>query len=197
MQEITIKVYSIDELGQQAKEKAIQRIQQTLHETFEPELLTEYFRTLLDDSGLSNLNCYWSLSYCQGDGVAFYGRLDIDALLACEACKAIWPELKYLQEVNEPYIKIERSNHRYNHWNTMYIDINVEDYYDDNPKVNTLVEERIETVKIFLTSYIRKISKELEKVGYDDIKYQTSEEQALERAKELTFLEDGTEFNMP
>ena len=194
MKNITITVYNIDELKPEVKKKAIRKIQSFLHETFEPELLTEYFQTLLDDSGLPNLNCYWSLSYCQGDGVAFYGRLDIDALLACEACKTIHPELRYLQAFQVGF-EIQDRRIRYHHWNSMIVN---DDFTSDpDERVEKLIEERIETVKIFLTSYIRKISKELEKVGYDDIEYQTSEEQALERAKELTFLEDGTEFNTP
>jgi hypothetical protein len=175
-------------LKPEARKRALQKIQDSLE--IEPELLTEYFQTLLDDRGLPGLDCYWSLSCCQGDGVAFYGKLDIDALLACEACKAIHPELRYLQAFGVGF-KIIGANNRYHHWNSMAI----EDDFTSDPQVEKLIEERADFVKAFLLEYVKQISKELEKVGYDDIEYQTSETQALERAKELMFLENGIEFD--
>lgn len=188
MKTITLTLYNIDELKPEVKKKALEKIQETL--TIEPELLTEYFQTLLDDSGLPGLDCYWSLSYCQGDGVAFYGKLDIDALLACEACKAIHPELRNLQEFGVGF-KIAGVDNRYHHWNSMAI----EDDFPSDPQVESLIEERAEFVKAFLLEYVKRISKELEKIGYDEIAYQTSETQALERAKGVLFLENGTEFD--
>ena len=196
MKQITITVYTIDELSPEAKQKAIEKIRGFLRETFEPSDLTQWFDFELLEKGLPNLECCWSLSYCQGDGVAFYGTVDIDALLHCEACKEIHPELRYLREVNEPSIKIGCNNRRYTHCNTMYVDIDVEDYYDDRPQVNNFVEERIETVKDFLSEYVKEVSKELEKIGYEYIEGSTNEEQALEYAQDLHFLKDGTRFEV-
>lgn len=40
------------------------------------EMVTTHFKHRLEALGYSSdLDVYWSLSYCQGDGVAFYGRL--------------------------------------------------------------------------------------------------------------------------
>ncbi len=39
------------------------------------EFLTEDFKTQLAEQGFEETEVYWSLGYCQGDGVAFYGRV--------------------------------------------------------------------------------------------------------------------------
>ena len=198
MQEITIIVYSIDELTGEAKKRAVEKVQTILHETFEPSFLTEHFKELLKEKGLPGLSVYWSLSYCQGDGVAFYGKVDIDALLACEACKPIWPELRYLQSLDFGHeIEITGVNSRYYHHNSMKVTTHYPGFGLDKSlyKVEDLIEERRAAVYFFLDRYIKGISKELEKVGYAEIEYQTSEEMALEYATELQFTKDGTIFN--
>ena len=198
MQEITIIVYSIDELTGEAKKKAVEKVQTILHETFEPSFLTEHFNELLMEKGLPGLSVYWSLSYCQGDGVAFYGKVDISALLACEACRPIWPELRYLQNLDFGYeIEITGVNSRYHHHNSMNVTTHYPGFGLDESlyKAEDLIEKRRTAVYFFLDSYIKDISKELERIGYAEIEYQTSEEIALEYAKELRFTKDGAIFN--
>jgi len=44
------------------------------------EFLTEDFKTQLAERGFEETDVYWSLGYCQGDGVAFYGRVHGESL---------------------------------------------------------------------------------------------------------------------
>lgn len=44
------------------------------------EFLTEDFKTQLAEFGFEEAKVYWSLGYCQGDGVAFYGRVHMESL---------------------------------------------------------------------------------------------------------------------
>lgn len=88
----------------------------------------------------SDLTIEWSLSYCQGDGVAFYGQLSIDE--CAELLPKLYPNQKRIQRKLErlfvaiddweceenntctfPF-KIERNSwgSRYSHWNTMTLD---------------------------------------------------------------------------
>ena len=46
-------------------------------------VLTEQFqRDLAETYGMEGMNVYWSLGYCQGDGVSFEGEPDIHAMVA-------------------------------------------------------------------------------------------------------------------
>ena len=44
------------------------------------EFLTEDFKSQLAEFGFEETEVYWSLGYCQGDGVAFYGRVHAENL---------------------------------------------------------------------------------------------------------------------
>lgn len=44
------------------------------------EFLTEDFKMQLAEYGFEETEVYWSLAYCQGDGVVFYGRVHSESL---------------------------------------------------------------------------------------------------------------------
>ena len=44
--------------------------------------LTEDFQNQLAEKGFEAVKVFWSLGYCQGDGVAFYGRVYTEDLKA-------------------------------------------------------------------------------------------------------------------
>jgi len=79
----TITLYEFDELSDKAKERARDWYRESeAHffdaEDFEEHVLREHveyhFRLKLP-------KCRWSLNHCQGDGVAFYGAIDLDFLM--------------------------------------------------------------------------------------------------------------------
>ena len=71
-----------DELNEKAQEYAVSE-EQNRSERFDwndAEFLTEDFKTQLTEFGFEETEVYWSLGYCQGDGVAFYGRVHAESL---------------------------------------------------------------------------------------------------------------------
>lgn len=82
-----------DELSDEAKEFAIEN-ERSSGRRFDDDdalFLTEDFQQQLSEKGFEAVKVFWSLGYCQGDGVAFYGRVYADDLKAKdkEACKLI------------------------------------------------------------------------------------------------------------
>jgi hypothetical protein len=76
-----IKTYDFDELSPEAKEKAIEDYRPDAWDDTDSDWLTEDFEQVLEEKGLPNLKVYWSLSHVQGDGVGFYGPLDVEDYL--------------------------------------------------------------------------------------------------------------------
>ena len=77
--------------------------------------LTEDFKTQLAEFGFEETEIYWSLGYCQGDSVAFYGRVypesikekDREAKRLINALEAAGDSL---------YIEITGEQGHYHHW---------------------------------------------------------------------------------
>lgn len=75
----THNVYTIDELSDEAKEKALNDFNEHNYIYDLEEQLTEYINGELEQSGykvLKSIKVYYSLSYSQGDGVMFEGTIE-------------------------------------------------------------------------------------------------------------------------
>lgn len=70
------KGYSFEELAPEVQQKVLERLREN---AFDPDSLSEQFESILSERGLSDPKTGWSLGYCQGDGVAFWGYLDLEA----------------------------------------------------------------------------------------------------------------------
>ena len=118
--------------------------------------LTHFFKLELEKVGYRDLKPSWSLGYCQGDGVAFYGVVrDTGDLVA-----RLMPELSAEEQsvlAGSVYLKITSNTHRYSHANTMNVDAYPDDV-EDGPHVETLVDRVLEDV--------RSQSRRLEAAGY-------------------------------
>lgn len=166
-------------------------------------VLTAYFNTQLVNAGFpDNFEINWSLGYCQGDGMAFYG--DIEHTYWLGLFQRIYPNqkrkyrkferlLKSLiewQSYWDSLITISRNHfgYRYSHFNTMDLQAHratdfcffndecaKKDWYFSSEKVGeyqTLWDEFVSD----LAEYIRDLSKQLEQEGYRIIEatsYQT------------------------
>jgi hypothetical protein len=75
------KTYSFDELSPEAKEKALEDYRSDAWDQTDVDWLTEDFEQVLEEKGLPNDKVYWSLGHVQGDGVGFYGPLDVEDYL--------------------------------------------------------------------------------------------------------------------
>lgn len=91
----TRRVYKLDELDERGRREALETVAKWLADTLDPDTIGMAVESLAADklspgygderhvAIMSNLDVRWSLSYCQGDGVAFHGTLnreDADAL---------------------------------------------------------------------------------------------------------------------
>ena len=73
----TIKVYSFDELSEEAKEKALQNWRNDNDMSFLKDEMEERLSELLKENKIEGKGkCYYSLGYCQGDGAMFTGQFE-------------------------------------------------------------------------------------------------------------------------
>jgi hypothetical protein len=179
MQEYTVRRYSFAELNEEARENAIENAQRYLHEWLGEREITDYLEGKLEEdlgSLPTNLTIAYSLSYCQGDGVALYGRLHKG-----EATDLSWPEGAYYADL----VRNSLSNH-YSHYNTFNLEVS-----DENGDPIDLSGSAIE-------EQLRHLCKRLETLGYRYIENETSRESAIrfledqDSEENNQFLEDGT-----
>ena len=162
----TIKIYNYDELSKESKERVLNYFRINESYDFLSEDLKEVLFQELEKNNIkvtSNLNLYYSLNNCQGDGVCFVG----------------------LFKFEEWKVKIEHNGHYYNsHSTNIYI-----------YKINEDGDE-VEGDKIIYESFkqiYRNICDYIEKVGYEQIDYNNSEENIKENieANNYMFRENG------
>ncbi len=179
MHDYTVRRYSFSELNEEAQSKAIEDTRNRLLEWLREEEITDYLEGKIEeDLGVlpEEITIAYSLSYCQGDGVALYGRI-----YKAEAPNLSWPEEAHYVDL----VRNSWSNH-YSHYNTFNVEA-----YDDNYDTVDLAESPIE-------EQLRDLCRKLEKLGYKYIENETSEISALqflndqESEEEGSFLEDGT-----
>jgi hypothetical protein len=145
---IVITAYRFEELSDKAKETARQWWRDGLdyNEDIECSL-----QPTLEEAGFVDVQLYYSLGCCQGDGVAFAGAVSPTEFLACQ--EALWRESlddasawrqRYLRAVRFSAdalgwlkdlladdvtlaISIKHSG-RYCHWNSMTVAVEIADY---------------------------------------------------------------------
>jgi uncharacterized protein YjbJ (UPF0337 family) len=127
MRTVKVNLYSVKELTGKAKDRAIEAGRQWHNETFDADNMTEQLQDHAKEKfGVVTDECMWSISFCQGDGVAFYGNLDLDVLSAKHRNVAAILRKAKKHDITLS-VKIEGRNGRYHHYNTM--DVEVENDY--------------------------------------------------------------------
>lgn len=194
MREKTIMVYQYDELTVSAKENARKWFAESLNEEFsyETECISENMQTTLENKGYEGLDLHWSLSHCQGDGVAFYGRLfttDLVKLAERLLSDKDYQRLKLVGTLADFEIEIYDTNNRYHHHNSMKVFLDDVQSLEDFPKIWELLQK----LERAIAEDVREVSKELEEQGYAEIEYYFSKESIEEniRANEYEFDVDG------
>lgn len=178
-----------DELSEKAQEFAIscEREDSDRFDWHDAECLTEDFKTQLVEYGFEDTEVYWSLGYCQGDGAAFYGRVDAENLKDKDL--QIRQLIERLEAAgDEISIEITGKNGFYHHWNSMTVEIEFdnESGEEDLPSRLKLALPvwRVE-LEEYLSDKVKEISRGLEKSGYAEIEYRyhenTIREELLER----------------
>ena len=204
MRKEEISIYGFNELSPETQQKVIEEYYTSgdAFGEFDADNLTDYFRRELNGVGFtSEVDIEWSLSNCQGDGVAFYGLIDTTTLLENTCEHFTDKELKRLDWLNEEFgISIETVRNEYgyyySHYNTM--DINIVCYVDWEvdltKKSKQLIYDVLYKLEKVTKEYIVDLSQRLESEGYDTIDEVTNLESIREHFEEsdLEFLEDGS-----
>ena len=169
-----------DELSQEAKEFAVEN-ERNSGKRFDDDdaaFLTEDFQHQLAEKGFEAVKVFWSLSYCQGDGVAFYGRVYTDDLKAKDvvARKLIERLEKAGEEIS---IEITGAGGWYHHRNSMTVEVEFENEKDDEDlpaRLKIALPVWREEFENYLSEKVKEISSELEKSGYAEIDYHYEDE---------------------
>lgn len=203
-----IELFSFDELSKKAKERAIKDFADDPEKTWDQddsERLTEMFENDLEDHyGLGKFEVYWSLGYCQGDGVCFKGTVDIPKFIKTEKQEKKFQKIIWLDEQGAISVKISNRN-RSCHYNSMEFDIDYPgaregDLGPQGPRewsprdvspegLDKLVEEFVE----YLKDRVQEISQEMEKAGYEEIEYHRSDDYVTEilENRDYEYTKDG------
>ena len=169
-----------NELIEESKESAIENERSSGRKFDEDDaaFLTEDFQNQLAEKGFEAVKVFWSLGYCQGDGVAFYGRVYADDIKGkdSEAKKLIERLEKAGDEIS---IEITGVNNWYHHRNSMSVEIDFENKNEEEDlpaRLKIALPALREEFENYLSEKVIEISTELEKSGYAEIDYRYQDE---------------------
>lgn len=134
MEDEEVRTYRYTELSKKAQEKAITEVrdhkQEWLFDQIDADQITEDFKEILYNThGLGDekrrpFEVYWSLAYCQGDGVCFKGRVDVGKFIRTQAKLAKSRELReYEKLIPFLHVVVSIPNTSYCHYNGMRVEV--------------------------------------------------------------------------
>lgn len=155
-------------------------------------LLTTWFKHRLGKLGYPTDNVCYSLGYCQGDGMAFYGYLDLSVIgprLVPDMPKSVW-------EFMGRSVEIEDRNIRYHHWNSMYLPHDSDDIAEEEPEEFGGIVKRVAMYKLMeaLEDDIKSTSRKLEEEGYALIEGTPCEDEVILEKSTRKFVVKVTKF---
>lgn len=163
--EKTIKLYSFSELSQKVQEKLIKEEYEKSADDINDMVYTDFKEQTAEKLG-SDLNVYYSLSCCQGDGVYFEGEICLDKLLANFSERFNRNELRLLKKCKDSIrVKVgHKSRYYFNSLSDIDLEIGQYSYSKDYNYIDNLefsIEDKI--LKI-----LEDFGKELENQGYNE-----------------------------
>ena len=208
-----VKVYQFAELDDRAKEKARDWFRQSDAEWFDADEFKD--EVLCEHAAyhhrLKTTVCHFSLSYCQGDGVAFYGDLDLDFFVNDPADGDGPPGGGSLVGLRRKIRKLVRDLRKtgadvsvsiggqyghYHHWNSMSVTVEAAGGEDRKAARRDELANQLEPL---LNEYLTAVSHDTEELGYKELEYRDSAEVVDETItiNEYEFTEDGERFVPP
>lgn len=202
MKTIQVEAYEFDELDDKAKEVARDWLRDLKNECGDAvDSVSEGFKNTLHEIGLGELKAWWSLSYCQGDGVAFDGQVDLDAFIAKQPAIRMntekwvkdWPKAaeRYTEFlIDEDFCKdviglesqgvqigaYVKHEGRYTHHNSMDVTFQILCAGDgEDPGASERQEKKVKELEEQFHVYIRNLSIQFENDGYATIEDQSSD----------------------
>lgn len=179
-------LYGIRMLPKCVRDRVLEQESQLLSEHLEGSLITLSLKNYAASKhGLTGVEIYWSLSSCQGDGVAFEGCPDIQELKKKDP--KLSRLLRALKARDIEFLFEIKHKSRYTHSNSM-------DYYVElsgSYRLTTREEKVADWLENYLKEKIQSISGDLERYGYAAIEDETSLSRALN-----SFVENGQLFTI-
>ena len=161
-EEIQITVYKYEELEGEAQERARIKVGEWNAE-WENECLKGEFEDKLEERGLPTKDIQWSLGYRQGDGVAFYGDIDVEKCLRFNRSYTKFRHV-FRREIDVYAVILSNSwGTHYAHYNTMDVQC-----------------QQDEALQEWLQEYVRDVSHELEAYGYNAFDHAYADETVKE-----------------
>lgn len=216
------KEFYYNELNAEAQERARESYRMSDSGAIEGEFIGEIFMESLEERGLPTDDVEFSLSYSKGDGVAFYGRVEMTQKL-----------LNKLDMTDDSRMYIEQAQARgwtvdadivrnhwathYSHWNTMDVELDADDaeniaeelfeddlsaYEDGTDEYSEwleyyayLIEDALDQLEVALSQYVKEVSRELEADGYLMLDYYESDEYIADtlEANDYVYNEEGVQ----
>jgi hypothetical protein len=203
---VELTLYQYHELEGKAKEKAKQWWLGCWDEN-DNRRVTQLFKDALEEAGYPADDIGWSLSYCQGDGMAFYTNKNDGGNLrriwlrriasgwSKEDRRSLYKILAAEELEDCFWLTITRNSfgHHYSHHNTMVADIEHENFECEVDDFDLLMKFKDRLVKD-IQDDVRDLSRELATKGYEEIEDMQSDEsvESVMEANEYTFTKDGT-----
>lgn len=123
-------VFSIRELPEEVQKRVLDRWRYKIWDDHDSQVLTGEFKRILSERGFTNPEVCWSLSYSQGDGMAFWGRIDPQDFFKWVFSGA--PFAKPYKKEAKKFVRLQdilsvhvRHEDRYCHWNSMSVEVEV------------------------------------------------------------------------
>ena len=195
----TKTIYSFEELGEKAKQKALAWHCENLDD-FWAELVIEDAKEIAALMGWNIEKVYFSGFWSQGDGACFVGRMRYSK--GCvNAVKKYAPKDVELHRIAKAWQDLQRKNfyslrakvsHRGHYYHEFCTSFDCEDIRENHGYLENVETEK-EIIEI-ARDFMRWIYKQLQ----DAYEYETSEENFAElcEANEYTFLECGKMYNV-
>jgi hypothetical protein len=175
-----------------ARQHALEWGRSALNDCFDSDEMTRDLQGYAKEThGLSADKCFWSLRHCQGDGVAFYGTIDIAALAdKHEDLQAVLTAFSMACPHVTLCVSVKGEHGHYHHWNSMEP---VVDVYDYSKKEEDAAEATAVWIQDYLADLLKEISRDVERYGYSLIDDQNSDEYIADflEANEYRFTRAG------
>ena len=184
-----IQVYNFSELSTDAQEKVINEYYENEEYFYLSEDLNEELNQI--DNYFYDTEIYYSLNYCQGDGLCILGNFDID--------KWLKDKYNFKQSLNDTVYNLiysvkSKSNRRYCFASKSDISSEFDPYLDKYPNLEDLINSIINDIK----EYYIDLCKKLELYGYSILDYRMDSGEFSDYAYEndILYLSDGRIFNL-
>lgn len=147
--------------------------------------------TELEEIGFYDIDIAFSLTYCQGDGLSFTGKISCEDLFKIDYLKDrtdLSDEVIYNLKDTLDYIEIIRIDNRYTHYNTCKVVLNGDLTWMNDKDYCHFYDD--------ITQYYQTLCRRFERDGYRWF-YEVDEEEVIKHCNDnnLEFTSDGRIFD--